>query len=90
MGSCSIVRRQNFSDVMMTKNPILEGIRQTRERLLAESGGTLAGLVDRLQAEEKASGRTIRKTQRTNGGDGGATSGVLPIENLSPSKRSWD
>lgn len=40
----------------MIKNPILEGIRQTREHLLAESGGTLAALVERLQAEEKASG----------------------------------
>ena len=51
----------------MTKNPILDEIRETRERLLAESGGTLAGLVDRLQAEEKASGRTIRKPQPSNG-----------------------
>jgi len=46
----------------MTKNPILDDIRRTRERLLAESGGTLAALVERLQAEEKASGGTIRKT----------------------------
>ena len=69
----------------MTKNPILEGIRQTREQLLAESGGTLASLVDRLQTEEKASGRTIRETQLTNGCHGGAKSRVLPVDNLSPS-----
>jgi hypothetical protein len=48
----------------MTKNPILDGLRETREQLLAESGGTLEGLVDRLQAEERASGRTIRETRR--------------------------
>ena len=71
----------------MTKNPILDDIRQTRQKLLAESGGTLAALVDRLQAEEKASGRKIRETQRTNGRHEGAKSRVLPVENLSPSPR---
>jgi hypothetical protein len=40
-------------------NPILESLRETRERLLAESGGTLDGLVARLQAEERRSGRAI-------------------------------
>ncbi len=43
----------------MTTNPILEEIRQTREVLLAESGGTLAGLVERLQREERESGRAF-------------------------------
>ena len=71
----------------MTKNPIPEDIRQTREQMLAESGGTLAALVDRLQAEEKASGRKIRETRRTNGCPGGAKSRVLSVENLSPSPR---
>jgi len=56
----------------MTKNPILDEIHETREKLLAESGGTLAGLVNRLQAEEKASGRTIRETRRTSGSTGAA------------------
>ena len=64
----------------MIKNPILEGIRQTREQLLAESGGTLAALVDRLQAEEKASGRIIRETQRTNQSNGVPKSGVSPVD----------
>ncbi len=49
----------------MTKNPILDELRETREQLLAESGGTLEGLVDRLQAEERASDRSIRETRRT-------------------------
>jgi hypothetical protein len=65
---------------MMTKNPILEEIRETREKLLAESGGTLAGLVDRLQAEEKVSGRTVRETQRTNGCTGAAGINVSSVE----------
>jgi hypothetical protein len=37
------------------KNPILDEIRHTRESLLSEAGGTLDGLVDRLQAEERGS-----------------------------------
>ena len=41
------------------RNPILESIRQTREKMLAESGGTLAGLVARLQTEEVESSRVI-------------------------------
>jgi len=49
----------------MSKNPILDDIRRTREKLLAESGGTLEGLVHRLQAEEKASGRARRGSQPT-------------------------
>ena len=52
---------------MRTKDPVLEEIRETRERLLKESGGTLAGLVERLQAEERASGRTVLEVQRING-----------------------
>jgi len=49
----------------MTKDPILDELRATRERLLAESGGTLDGLVDRLQAEERRSGRPRFPSQRT-------------------------
>lgn len=47
------------------KNPILDELHAVRERLLAESGGTLSGLVARLQAEQETSGRTILKTRRT-------------------------
>ncbi len=49
----------------MTKNPILDELHAVRERLLAESGGTLSGLVARLQAEQEASGRIILRTRRT-------------------------
>jgi len=40
-------------------DPILDDLHATRERLLAESGGTLAGLVSRLQKEQIESGRQL-------------------------------
>ena len=46
-------------------NPILDDLHATRERLLAESGGTLAGLVSRLQKEQSESGRKIWVPRRT-------------------------
>ena len=42
---------------MAMTNPILEELHATRERLLAEVGGTVSGLVERLQAEQDASNR---------------------------------
>ena len=41
----------------MTENPILDELHMVREQLLADAGGTLDALVDRLQAEEQASDR---------------------------------
>jgi hypothetical protein len=41
----------------MTKNPILDELRETRERLLAAAGGTLDGLVAQLQRDERQSNR---------------------------------
>jgi len=41
----------------MKRNPILDELRAVRERLLEDAGGTLDGLVDRLQAEEEHSNR---------------------------------
>ena len=41
------------------KNPILDELHEVRRKLLEESGGTLAGLVARLQAEEKTSGHKV-------------------------------
>lgn len=43
----------------MARNPILDELRETRERLLAEAGGTLGGLVARLQGDERRSGRAF-------------------------------
>jgi hypothetical protein len=48
------------------RDPILDELRQTRERLLAESGDTLDGLVARLQREERQSDREfVRVPDRT-------------------------
>jgi|GEM_PF-1897919 len=44
---------------MMTANPILDELRRTREALLANAGGTLAGLVTRLKQDELNSGRKV-------------------------------
>jgi hypothetical protein len=42
---------------MATTNPILGELHATRERILAESGGTVSDLVERLLAEQDASDR---------------------------------
>lgn len=68
---------------MPTKNPILDELHATRERLLAESGGTLSGLVARLQAEQAASDRPQYKGRKTTRYTGETKSGDLPIENIS-------
>jgi hypothetical protein len=39
----------------MTKNPILDELHATRERLLAEAGGTVSGLLNRLRADQAVS-----------------------------------
>jgi hypothetical protein len=70
----------------MTKNPILDELHKTRERMLAEAGGTLAGLVASLQQDERLSGREIvHPKSQTKRCTGAAKSGVLAVENpLSP------
>lgn len=50
---------------MTSSQSILGELHSIREQLLAESGGTLEGLVARLQKEQTESGRTILKTKRT-------------------------
>ncbi len=58
----------------MTNQPILDELHQIREKLLADAGGTLAGLVARLQKEQQASGRIVRKNttnQVLHGSSGG-------------------
>jgi hypothetical protein len=59
----------------MTNNPILDDLHATRKRLLAESGGTVSGLLERLRAEQAASDRPVfnaagnHPMQRSGGGD---------------------
>ena len=67
----------------MTKNPILDELHAVRERLLANAGGTLDALVDRLQAEEQESDRPRYKPRRTIRWTGSAKSGESAVENQS-------
>ena len=68
----------------MTNNPILDELRETRDRLLAEAGGTLEGLVAQLQRDER---RSIREffchKSRTSRSTGAAKSGVSALESQS-------
>ena len=50
----------------MTKNLILDELRTTRERLLAESGGTVSGLLDRLREDQAASERPTYESANNN------------------------
>lgn len=59
---------------MMTKNPILDELHAIREQLLANAGGTLDALVDRLQAEEQKSDRPRFMPRQTNRCTGAAKS----------------
>jgi hypothetical protein len=70
---------------MVKKQPILDELHAVREQLLAEAGGTLAGLVSRLEAEQAASGRTILKIRRLKGCNQDAQSDLLETEAQSPS-----
>ena len=68
----------------MTNNPILEELRETRDRLLAEAGGTLEGLVAQLQRDERRSGREfVQPKSRTTRCTGSAISGVSAMESHS-------
>lgn len=73
----------------MVKNPILEELRAIRERLLANAGGTLDALVDRLQAEERQSDHPRFTPRRTTRSAGAAKPGEAPVENRSPPPGDW-
>jgi predicted component of type VI protein secretion system len=47
---------------MTTNNSILDELHAVREQMLADAGGTLAGLVAKLQADQAKSGRVVLKT----------------------------
>ena len=69
--------------MMMTKNPILDELHAIRELLLANAGGTLDALVDRLQAEEQQSDRPRFIPRRTRRCTGAAKSSELQVESQS-------
>ena len=64
----------------MAKNPILNELHAVREQLLADAGGTLDALVDRLQAEEQQSNRPRFKPRQTNQRTGAAKSTASALE----------
>jgi hypothetical protein len=68
----------------MTKNPILDELHAVREQPLADAGGSLDALVDRLQAAEQKSNRPRFSPRRTVRGTGAATTDELALENQSP------
>jgi hypothetical protein len=69
----------------MTKNPILDELHAVREELLADAGGTLDALVDRLQAEERVSVRPRFRPGQSDQCAGVTKSGEAAVENqLSP------
>ncbi len=76
------------------KNPILDELHAVREKMLADAGGTIEGLVAKIQADQMASGRTIRKSRRTIRCTEAAKSSDLPVESqpspLGDGNRSCD
>ncbi len=50
---------------MMTPNPLLDELHETRRKQLADAGGTLEGLIAGLRERQRESGRRILKTRRT-------------------------
>ena len=67
----------------MDKNPILDELHAVREQLLADAGGTLDALVDRLQTEEQKSDRPRFKPRQISECDGAGNSIGLPVEDQS-------
>jgi hypothetical protein len=65
----------------MSNNPIIDDLHATRQKLLEESGGTLAGLIVRLRASQKASGRKILPSLRPDVCAEAAKSDELAVEN---------
>ena len=65
----------------MMQNPILDELHAVRERLLADAGGTLDALVDRLQAEEQRSDRPRFKPRRAIRCTGAAQPDGMQVEN---------
>ncbi len=70
----------------MTKNPILDELHAVRKQLLADAGGTLDVLVDRLQAEQEESDRPRYRARRTEDRTGAADNAV-PDGESSPAAR---
>ncbi len=71
----------------MSKNPILDELHETRERLLTEAGGTLEGLVAKLQGDERKSDREFMRPKGRTKDCTGAAEIAVPDGPSSPSAR---
>ncbi len=71
----------------MTNNPILDELHAIREQLLADAGGTLDALVDRIQADEQLSNRPRFKSRRTIRCTGAAKASEIEVDNQSSPPR---
>lgn len=69
---------------MASTQRILDELHEIREQLLADSGGTLEGLVARLQKEQQVSGRIIRQTRRTKRSTGVAVGADFDMDTSLP------
>lgn len=66
---------------------ILDELHAVREQLLADAGGSLDALVDRLQVEEQESNRPRYNPLRTISSNGTTESAELPLENQPTQRR---
>lgn len=70
---------------MTTTNPILDELHAVRSKMLADAGGTLAGLVAKIQADQAKSGRVVFRTADNHRLQRSGEAGVVEIVNqLSP------
>lgn len=68
---------------MITNDPILDELHAVREQMLADAGGTLTGLVAKLQADQAKSGRVVLKTADNKTLQRSGEASVLDVGNLS-------
>ncbi len=68
---------------MTTRNPILDELHAVREQLLADAGGTLDALVDRLQANERRSDHPRFQTRRSSPSTAAENVAESEVENQS-------
>ncbi len=72
---------------MITQTPILDELHAVREQMLADAGGTLAGLVAKIQSDQAKSGRVILKSADNNSMHGSGEAMRLQMDNQSSPPR---
>ncbi len=69
---------------MTTNNPILDELHAVREKMLADAGGTLAGLVAKIQSDQAKSGRVILKPAENKALNRSRESGEISSHSVNP------